>query len=502
MTMVESWLPLLVILTSALVAPMIFALAEEQHGLRSWLNIIAAVLKIALVVQLTGMVMSGLEPVTRLPFLPGVDLVFQADALSVLFAMLSSLLWLVTTLYAIGYLENGANRSRFFGCFALCVSATMGVALAGNLLTFLIAYELLTLATYPLVVHRGDQASLKAGRTYLAYTLGGGALVLTGTAWLYARLGEVPFIIGGSLPADPALISDLEVTLIAGLLLAGLGVKAALVPLHGWLPIAMVAPAPVSALLHAVAVVKAGAFGIVRIVYDVIGIERAQSLGITSALLALAAVTIVWGSIRALKQVDLKRRLAYSTVSQVSYIALGAAIAHPIAAVGGIIHLVHQGVMKITLFFCAGALKETLGISRVDQLAGTGRRMPLTMAAFTIGALGMLGVPPTVGFLSKWYLASGALGDGMAWLIGLLVLSSVLNALYFLPLIKAAWFEPAPAVWPAEAPRAGPETALLLLIPPLVTAGMVLAMALFAASPYSPLGWSEALALREFGFAP
>jgi multicomponent Na+:H+ antiporter subunit D len=243
-------------------------------------------------------------------------------------------LWLLTTVYAIGYLEGSPHRSRFFGFFSLCVTATMGIALAGNLLTFFVFYEMLTVVTYPLVVHRGTVGSLKAGRTYLIYTLFGGVVFLLGAVWLHSLVGAADFVVGGSV-AHLLATHRTDLVIVFALLITGLGVKAALVPLHGWLPEAMVAPAPVSALLHAVAVVKAGAFGIVRVVYDVFGVETAAALGVLGPLAVVAAVTVLYGSVRALTQDDLKRRLAYSTVSQLSYITLGVAILGPLATTGG-----------------------------------------------------------------------------------------------------------------------------------------------------------------------
>jgi multicomponent Na+:H+ antiporter subunit D len=269
--------------------------------------------------------------------------------------------------------------------------------------------------------------------------------------------------------------------------------------LHGWLPKAMVAPAPVSALLHAVAVVKAGAFGIVRVVYDVYGIEYAAALGVLGPLAVAAAVTILWGSVRALFQDGLKKRLAYSTVSQVSYIALGTAVFGPIATVGGIVHLVHQGLMKITLFFCAGNLAETLGIHKVSEMHGVGRRMPLTMAAFTIGALGMIGIPPVAGFISKWYLASGAIAVDAPWVLAVLAASSLLNAAYFLPILYYAWFCEPRGPWPEDPPRGLWESHGMLLFPALTTAVLALLAGLFAAAPFSALEWAQLIALREYG---
>jgi multicomponent Na+:H+ antiporter subunit D len=263
----------------------------------------------------------------------------------------------------------------------------------------------------------------------------------------------------------------------------------------------MVAPAPVSALLHAVAVVKAGAFGIVRVVYDVYGVQFADQLGLLTALGIAASVTIVYGSVKALSEDNLKKRLAYSTVSQVSYIALGTAILGPVGTIGGIVHLVHQGIMKITLFFSAGNYAETLGIHKVSEMNGVGRRMPATTLAFSVAALGMIGVPPVAGFISKWYLGLGAVEAGMAaWVMPVLLASSALNAAYFLPVLYRAWFRNAGPAWPAEhIPAARFETTGALLWPPVVTATLALAAGVFAAAPYSPLEWADLIARREYG---
>ena len=423
----------------------------------------------------------------------------HADALSVLFVTLSTVLWLVTTVYAIGYLENAPHRSRFFGFFSLCVTATVGLALAGNLFTFVIFYELLTLATYPLVAHKGTPEAVRGARIYLTYTLAGGMLLLVGAVWLRTIAGPLDFAQGGILSDVPGL-DPATLSWIFLLLIAGLGVKAALVPLHGWLPQAMVAPAPVSALLHAVAVVKAGAFGIVRIVYDVYGVEFSAELGLLPFLGGAAAVTIIYGSVKALSQDHLKKRLAYSTVSQVSYIALGAAILGPVATIGGVVHLVHQGVMKITLFFAAGNYAETLGVHKVSEMDGVGRRMPGTTLAFTVGALGMIGIPPVAGYVSKWFIGLGAVEAGVAaWVLPVLIASSLLNAAYFLPILYRAWFKPASGAWPDERRTSSRlETTGALLWPPVITAVLALAAGLFSAAPYSPLEWAELIAEREY----
>ena len=496
----DAWLPLAIVASSLLPGLVIFFMREGSHGLRTVLNLTGAILKLVLVGVMIWGVFHEHVYETRWTLAPGLDLVLHADTLSVLFVTLSTVLWLVTTVYAIGYLENAPHRSRFFGFFSLCVSATVGLALAGNMFTFVIFYELLTLATYPLVAHRGTPEAVRGARIYLAYTLGGGAVLLLGAVWLQVIAGPVTFVEGGILDRLPVEVHP-QLKVIFLLMLIGLGVKAALVPLHGWLPQAMVAPAPVSALLHAVAVVKAGAFGIVRLVYDVYGVHFAEQLGLLAVLGTAAAVTIIYGSVMALFQDNLKKRLAYSTVSQVSYIALGTAILGPLGTIGGVVHLVHQGVMKITMFFSAGNYAETLGIHKVSEMNGVGRRMPATTLAFSVAALGMIGIPPIAGFVSKWYLGLGAVEAGMAgWVMPVLIASSVLNAAYFLPILYRAWFRTAAPAWPAEHIAAGRfETTGSLLWPPVVTATLALTAGLFAAAPYSPLEWAILIAQREYG---
>jgi multicomponent Na+:H+ antiporter subunit D len=486
----STWLPILTLMTSFGTALIIFRIPEERRTFRTAVNLLGALSKLVLVAVMLGGVAAGEIYETRLELAPGLYLLLRVDALCLLFLTLSAFLWLLTTVYAIAYFGETPNQSRFFGFFSLCVAATTGVALSGTLITFFIFYEFLTLSTWPLVTHKGDEASISAGRKYLAYTLGGSALLLVGMVWLESLAGPIEFAVQHQLVAlDRGVLQA-----IFFLLVAGLGVKAAIVPLHGWLPAAMVAPAPVSALLHAVAVVKAGAFGIVRIVYDVFGFSLVEEIGVGLPLAIVASVTIIYGSLRALRQNDIKRRLAFSTVSQVSYIVLGASLAGPAATVGGLVHLVHQGLMKITLFFCAGALAERMGVTRVDQLNGAGRAMPLTMFAFSIAALGMIGLPPVAGFVSKWQLGIGGLQAGQTWVIFVLATSSLLNAAYFLPLIYRAWFQP-----PAAEARPGRERLPMLIWPALVTAAAALFAGLFAGAEYSPLSWAHLIVEREYG---
>lgn len=491
------FLPLAIVLSSLIPALLIFALSDRQATLRTALNIAGVFIKLVLVVWMLYGVSQGHSYRFSLPFLPGGGLVLRGDALALQFVTLSAVLWLATTFYAIGYLKGTALQSRFFGYFSLCVSTTVGLALAGNLVTFLLFYELLTLATFPLVVHKGTPEALRAGRRYLAYTVSGGAFVLLGAAVLHSLVGTPNFVEGGYLAATSENRAHLALAFV--LLIAGMGVKAALFPLHSWLPNAMVAPAPVSALLHAVAVVKAGAFGMIRVVYDVFGVETVSALGLNEPLLWVAAFTVLYGSVQALRQQELKKRLAFSTVSQVSYIALGIAMLSPLAATGALVHLVHQGLMKVTLFYCAGSFAEQLGIHRIRELNGAGRRMPLTMLAFTIGALGMIGVPPIAGFISKWYLGLGALESGYDWVLGVLIISGLLNAAYFLPLLYRGWFA-VPSRDIAQAPRRalGRECHWMMLWPAVFTAGLALAVGLLAGLDISPLAWARFIVEREF----
>ena len=493
----SEYLPLFVLGSSLVPGLIIFGLPERSHSLRSALNIGGAAAKLVLAIWMIWKSGQGVHYEFRMALLPNLDLVLRSGELALFFVGLSAFLWLVTTIYAVGYLEDSPHRSRFFGFFSICVTATVGAALAGNLLTFLIFYELLTLATYPLVVHRGSQEAWRAGRAYLAYTIAGGALATFGAVALYGITGTLEFVPGGIV--RPFLDRQAEaLNAIFVVLVVGIGVKAALVPLHSWLPRAMIAPAPVSALLHAVAVVKVGAFGLMRIVFSIYGNDVAASRGLAQGLAAVAAITILYGSLRALTQINLKRLLAFSTVSQLSYIALGITLGSPTAATGGIVHLVHQGLMKSTLFFAAGNLSKTLGIHEIPAMRGVGRRMPWTMAAFTLCAFGMIGTPPVAGFVSKWYLGIGAVESGASWAVWLLVTSSLLNAAYFLPILRIVWFEAPPERWSQERRFGGVETSFMLLLPTLVTAAAALAVGVFASMPYSPLEWSKIITLRQY----
>lgn len=490
---VESWLPVFILLVAFAAGFCCLLIPERQRIIRNVTSLGFALIGIALIITTAFGVARNADFTVKIPFFTQASIALHVDALSILFLTLTGVLWLLTSIYAIGYLTHYKNKSRFFGFIHLSVAATLGIALSANLITFVIFYEMLTLATFPLVAHKGNDASLSAARLYLRYTVVGGVLLLAGTVWLSAVGGPMPFTPTGVL-STLEIFSDLELTIIFALLITGLGVKAALVPLHSWLPAAMAAPAPVSALLHAVAVVKAGAFGIVRVVYDIFGIEFARDLGLTFYLAIAASITIIYGSLLALIQTDIKKRLAFSTVSQVSYIALGTAIAGPIATIGGLIHLVHQGLMKITLFFCAGILAERLNITSIDQLDGAGKQLPLPMIAFTVASLGMIGVPPVAGFVSKWYLSNGAIEVGAFWVLGVLTVSALLNACYFLPLLYRIWFKSVPV----ERLVKTHSYSVLMTIPAVITALFALLAGLLANFSVSPLNWAKLIAFREY----
>ncbi len=368
-------------------------------------------------------------------------------------------------MYSIGYMRslNEHDQTRYYIFFAVAISATLGIAFSANVFTLFLFYEILTLSTYPLVIHQQTQESFRAGRQYLTYLLGTSfGFLLTAVFLTYHTAGTLEFASQGILTGKT---SDLMVTIIFILFVAGT-TKAGLIPLHSWLPTAMVAPTPVSALLHAVAVVKAGVFTIVRVSLDVFGIDLLGEVGLGMALVYFASFTVIVGSLVALRQDNLKRRLAYSTISQLAYIVLGVALLTPGGIYGSTLQIVAHAFGKITLFFCAGAIYVAAHKTNVSELDGIGKKMPLTMVAFTIGAFSMIGVPLTGGFISKWYLLIGAIEAHHIVAIGVLIISTILNAAYFLPIVHAAFLKNLPDKEPVRVR----EAPLWMMGPILVTA--------------------------------
>lgn len=475
---------------SLLCAGLVFAAAEHTFW-RRFFSISAALAKLVIVMSmLPGALRGVVYTFDLVEFTPGVGLAFRADALGMFFSVVSSTLWLFTTVYAIGYMEREPNRRRFFGFFALCVSTTVGVAFAENLLTMFLFYETLTICTYPLVIHDETPEAMKAGRKYLAYTLTGGAFVLLGSIWTYQLAGTMTLSQPGILPASSGATT---LTVLFVCLIAGFGVKAAIMPLHGWLPSAMVAPTPVSALLHAVAVVKVGAFGVLRTIYNVFGVELLRQLGVCDWLAAIAAITIIAASVIAIFQDNFKRRLAFSTISQLSYIVLGAALLSPLSATAAIVHIANQAFAKITMFFVAGSIQRTTGKTTVHELAGIGYRMPYTMGAFTIAALSFIGIPLFAGFVTKWYLSLGALESDRTIYALVMLASALLNAAYWLPVIYTAFF---------KAPRdevVVREAHWTMLGPTLVCAAYVLLLGMTVSVPGMPFALAQAAVTFVFG---
>jgi multicomponent Na+:H+ antiporter subunit D len=433
---------ILVAIGLPLVGALFIALAGRiGPNLREAATFITSVSLIWAVWGLLPLIMDGGRPSIEVSeVMPGLSIAFTVEPLGMLFAALASGLWLINSIYSVGYMRGNKeqNQTRFFVCFALALSATIGVAFAGNLFTLFLCYELLTLSTYPLVAHKGDPATIRSARIYLGVLLSTSiALFLPAIIWTYNLAGTGDFTTGGILAGK---LNDPEIGLLLGLFVFGIG-KAAMMPMHKWLPAAMVAPTPVSALLHAVAVVKAGVFAITKIIVYIFGIEFLFAAPSSSWLLYAAAFTIITASIVAMRQTNIKRLLAYSTIAQLSYVIMASAILKPLAEVGAALHMVAHAFGKITLFFAAGAIYVASKKTEIHQLRGIGRRMPWTMAAFTIGALSMIGVPPTAGFVSKWYILAGAFEANNLVAVFTIIASTVLNAAYFLPILYIVWFE-------------------------------------------------------------
>jgi len=434
------------------------ALAGRHYpNLRETVTLITASCLALTVWTLLPDLLAGERPSARMAeMLPGIAIEFKVEPLGMLFAALASLLWIVNSIYSIGYMRsnNEQHQTRFYILFAVALSAVMGIAFAGNLLTLFIFYEVLTLSTYPLVAHKGDGKTVVSARTYLGILLATSiGLFLPAMIWTYQVAGTLDFIPGGILDGN---LAGPAVGLLLALYVFGIG-KAAVMPVHRWLPAAMVAPTPVSALLHAVAVVKAGVFTITKVVVYIFGVDFLFTESSADWLLYAAAFTVIVASLVALQQKNLKRLLAYSTIAQLSYVVLAIAILKPMSEIGAAIHVVAHAFGKITLFFAAGSIYTVTKKTEIQQLRGIGRQMPWTMAAFTIGALSMIGVPPTAGFVSKWFILAGSFQSDNYVAIVTIVVSTALNALYFLPIVYYAWFsseETAPTPDHGEAPLA------------------------------------------------
>ncbi len=437
---VASLKPILALGCPLLGAGMIY-ICRKQPNVREACTLVAAGLLFAVVISMAPPILAGKVIVLRLiDICPGLELGFRVDAFGLLFAITASFLWILVSLYSIGYMRalQEHAQTRYYGMFALAIFSAVCIAMAENLVTFYVFYEALTLSTYWLVAHHEDEEAFAATRKYLTYLLASGWFLFAAVVLTYALAGTTQFTDGGILDTSTAP----RWTLIVLFVLFALGsMKAAWMPLHSWLPAAMVAPTPVSSLLHAVAVVKAGVFGFVRIVCHIFGIDLFSELGLGLLLGGVASFTMIVASFLAIGQDNLKRRLAYSTISQLSYILFGVALLSPFGIKGAMIHIPFHAFMKITLFLCAGTIMVITGKKAISQLTGIGRQMPITMAAFTVGAVGMCGAPPVAGFISKWYLCLGSVQSGHLIFLGVILVSSLLDVIYFFPIVKTAFFD-------------------------------------------------------------
>lgn len=475
---VETYSLLLAVL-APLVGAIMVMLTGRRPNVRESCSLVAALVMFGTVVSLVKPVLAGEKLVCHLfSLLPGVSVTLRADSFSMVFALVASLLWVLTVFYSLGYMRNLHEhaQTRFNACFALALFGAIGCAFSDNLFTLYLFYEIVSISTYPLVAHHQDTEGYSGGRKYLTYlTATAKGLVLPAMIMTYVMCGTLDFsdnIRTGIFPSDA---SRWMVTVTYACLILGFA-KNGVMPFHNWLPGAMVAPTPVSALLHAVAVVKVGVFSTTRVMLFVFGVDKmsAFNLGIPTAY--FVSFTILAASLIALSKDNLKARLAYSTVSQLSYIILGVALLTPMGIEGGIVHIVNHAFAKITLFFCAGAIYVASHKKNISEMKGLGRAMPLTFAAFAVASLGMIGVPPVGGFISKWCLLVGAIDAHQIGIILVLLASTILNIAYFAPVVYSAFFGTPDDGHAHDGVGEAPFT---MVVPILVTAMLSVAVGVF-----------------------
>ncbi|MDA8020690.1 MAG: monovalent cation/H+ antiporter subunit D family protein [Thermoanaerobaculia bacterium] len=472
------------VLLVAVLLPLATAVAVVAFGrwpnLREGATLSGGAVTLALVagILLPAVRGGGRPRIDLFEILPGLQVSLHGEPLGLIFALVASSLWIVTSLFAVGYLRghHSPNQTRFFTFFALAIFGALGVALSANLLTLFLFYELITLCTFPLVTHDGTERAKKAGRLYLGLLMSTSVgLMLPAVIWIWNTTGTLEFRPGGILQGH---VAGGSAAVLLALFAFGTA-KAALMPVHRWLPAAMVAPTPVSALLHAVAVVKAGVFTLTKVVVYVFGLDL-LSTGAARPIQWIAAFTLLAASVVALYQDNLKRRLAYSTISQLAYIVLGATLAAPKALVGAGLHIVMHAFGKITLFFCAGAIYVHAHKTNLRQMHGLGRRMPVTFMAFFLGSLSVIGVPPLGGSWSKLWLGSGAAQGDEPWAVAVYMLASLLAIGYLMPVVARGFFgEPSPDDAFCRDQDIN-EASPLLSLPPAFTALCCLALFVFA----------------------
>ena len=481
---VNSIIPFIPIAIAGLAAILIFIKGETAFYRNLW-STAASLIAFIFMAAMIPRALRGTIYVYKLSHMVGgLSLIFRADALGLAFGMVSSSMWVFVNIYAIGYMEHEHHKKRFFAFFAVAICCAFGIALAENLFTLYLFYELLSIATYPLVMHVGTPEAMKAGTRYLIYTLSGGGVLLIAIMITYFISGNLSLSQAGLFSiTDGASI----LRMVFFLYLIGFGIKAAIMPLHHWLPSAMVAPTPVTTLLHAVAVVKAGVFGILRTVYSIYGIELMRQLHLGTTLAVIASITVLVASLIAIQQDHIKRRLAYSTISQLSLIVLAAAMLSPAGILASLIHIANHAFTKGTLFMCAGVITEETGVTHVSQMKGIAKRLPGTMVIFSIAALGMIGLPPFAGFVTEWFTGVGAFQGGQVAFIAVLVANGILDALYLLPILYTAYFDKEPEDNPFDFTPKRQETTWLMLGPIASTSAMTIVLGLLAGLQGLPL---------------
>lgn len=465
--------PLLAVGVSLAAAVMI-AFSGRWPNLREFWSAAASLIKFGIILTMAPGVLDGnVYECTLFNLTDTVGFTLRTDPAGMIFALLASLLWVPINFYSIGYMRYNKEHGQtgYFAAFAVCMAAAVGIALSANLFTFFVFYELLTVASYPLVMHHRNAEAVSAGRKYLSYTLVSGQLFLAASVGVYCLAGTADFVPGGILKESMAPMWVLNLLFVV--MIAAASVKAAVMPLHGWLPAAMVAPTPVSALLHAVAVVKTGVFCVLRVIGFIFGPELLAKMGTAEVLACFAVATMIISSLMALKQDHLKRRLAFSTIGQLSYIVLGAALLSPLSIKGAYLHLVAHALMKITLFMCAGYIISKTGREFISKMNGIGKEMPATMACYTIASLGIAGMPFLVGFISKWNLAMGALQVNQQFFVAVWVGCGLLAVGYLLPLCQMAYLKK-----PDGTINYGPAS-LLMIVPLCITTVLVILMGIY-----------------------
>ncbi|MCK9293633.1 MAG: monovalent cation/H+ antiporter subunit D family protein [Desulfobulbaceae bacterium] len=448
------------------------SLSGKKPNVRESFSIVSAVILFSMVLSMVSPVLAGKTFYYQLfKILPGVTVTLRADAFSMIFALVASSLWVAAAFYSMGYMRglHEHAQTRFNTCFAIAIFGAIGVAFSDNLFTMYLFYEIVSVCTYPLVAHHQDEEGYEGAKKYIVYlTTTAKAFLLPSLALIYVMTGSLDFpynIHTGMFPADAnsALVTMLFIFCLFGF------AKNGVMPFHHWLPGAMVAPTPVSALLHAVAVVKVGVFCTTRMMLYGFGVDLMSLLNLGIPTAYFVGFTIVMASVLALTKDNLKARLAYSTVSQLSYIILGVCLLTPHGITGGLIHIANHAFSKITLFFCAGAIYVATHKKNISEMGGLARTMPFTFGAFAVATLSMIGAPPVAGFVTKWELLIGTIESGSFGIILILLASTLLNVGYFAPVTYKAFFGKRPAGEVYE----GIKEAPLSMVIPLCTASLI-----------------------------